>query len=272
MSTDFGKFAEQMVYYLCSRCVLHVEHHQAQDKHSGRHSHNGEILEHLSSRPPTAAGIITAYRYWQSQRPPADIQAGIAAALVQRQLPANLTAVESAVNLIIQHQTDTWIRHGAEFTTEIQYDPESVWPNPDSRHPIGTAVVENPQHSWFAVDLDSHPFQAFEEHTVENLLGPPWCYTVGLLPYRVFLKRRGQLYHPPDRDHYYAESVAPAREWLFLYRDLDQHAQDPEQQQQAQQRLLRSGLATIHYNDYRWFAQMFRHLTNTARVQNSRLR
>ena len=272
MSTDFGKFAEQMVYYLCSRCVLHVKHHTAQPKAGGRHSHNGEILAHLGNRLPTAAGIIAAYRHWQSCRPPTNIQAALAAALVQRQLPDNLTAVESAVLRIMQYQGDTWIRHGAEFPTEIHYDPESVWPNPNSRHQIGTAVLEHPQHNWFAVDLDSHPFQAFEEHPVENLMGPPWVYTVGLLPYTVFVKRRGQLQHPNDRDHYYAQTVAPASEWLFLYRDLDEHAQDAKQQQQAQQRLIHSGLATMHYADYQWFTQMLRHLTNLARVQNSRLR
>jgi hypothetical protein len=95
---------------------------------------------------------------------------------------------------------------------------------------------------------------------------------VGLLPYTVFVKRRGQLHHPKDRDHYYAQTVAPASEWLFLYRDLDEHAQDAKQQQQAQQRLINSGLATIHYTDYQWFTHMHRHLTNLARVQNSRLR
>lgn len=272
MSTDFGKFAEQMVHYLCSRCVLHVAHHTAQDKAGGRHSHNGEILQYLSNRAPTAAGIISAYRHWQSVHPPRNIQAGLAAALATRELPKDLTTVESTVLRIMQYQGDTWIRHGAEFTEHIEYLADQPWPNRYSRHQIGKAVLTKPGEGWFAVDLDSPPFQAFTEHPVENLMGPPWVYTVGLLPYTVFTKRRGQLQHPDDRDHYYAQVQAPASEWLFLYRDLDKHAQDAKQQQQAQQRLIHSGLACIHYDDYRWFAQMQRHLSNLARVHSSRLR
>lgn len=272
MNTDFGKFAEQLLYYLCSRCVITVPYHPINKKNDGGHNHNGEILKYLGNRPPSSAGIITAYRYWRSCRPPQNIEAGMAAALATRTLPGTLTPTECAVNLIMQHSTDTWLRHGAEHPQHTYYHSDQPWPDLQSRHSVGSAVMDDPAAGWFAVDLDNHPFQAFVEHPVENHLGPPWSYTVGLLPYREFQRRRGELMHPADRDHLYARAQVPAQCWVFLYRDLDQHAQEPQLQQQAQSRLLTSTVPSIHYDDYVWLTRALRHLNNLARVRPSRLR
>lgn len=261
-------FLQQFVHYMCSRCEGTPPHHREQNKIGGRHSHNGEILDLLDPVPPTSDRILAAFREWQKHDPPANIQAQLAQAYNRggRVLPA--TAEERAVKIILDNYTDTWIRHGEEQPGTLSRN--APFPDPHSRIVVGSMVNDHREQNWFAVDLDSTPFQAFEEHTVELTSGYPWTYTVGLLPRQTFLRLRGELHHPHDRDHLYARCNIPAKHWVFLYRAFDAYTLDRESQEGQRQVLWNSGVPAIHITEYRLLTQLVRHLTHYSSLPYSR--
>lgn len=265
-----NQFLEQFVYYLCSRCVILVPHHQPQPKGTdGRHSHNGEILDLLEPHLPSSDRILSAYRTWQDCDPPADIQAQMAAAYNRGARTTPVNNQERAVKILLDNIADTWIRHGLEHPHP--YNRRAAFPDPDSRYWIGNQVRQHREQGWYAVDLDTVPFCAFREHPVEQTSGLPWTYTVGLLPYARFRAYSGKLTHPQDRDHLYARSSIPAREWLFLYRDLDQHTLDLETQTQLRTQMLESGVPALHNTTADLLIQLYRHLRQYSMIHPSRV-
>lgn len=268
--SQFEQFLDQFIHYMCSRCVLFIPHHTAQDKDGGKHSHNGEIFKYLGNAPPTSDTILSAYHTWQSHRPPSNIQRELANSYNSRRRTVPRTSVERATRIILDNINDTWIRHGAEQPEHTMYSLRSSFPNHQSRIQVGTQVLEDPASGWFAVDFDRTPFSVFEEHPVENQLGPVWVYTVGLIPLRRFSEYAGQLHHPHDRDHYYAQVNIPGRYWVFLYRDFDEYAQDLNQQEHSRQQMLSSDVPAIHYNEYTKLIQLYRHLMNHSETAHCR--
>lgn len=267
------KFLETFVHYCCSRCIHLVPGHRAQRKRPGNHAHNGEFLRMIHDIQPSSDGFLAAYHAWRDlpERGP-DEYAGLKGecrALLAEHMrnPTNTQprdAEERAVRILLDHWDNSYIRHGPEHLWATDYNTKTRFPTLISRHDIGVAV-RAPNSEWFAVDLDAHPFRAFEEHPVENTQGPPWVYTVGLLPERIFQRFSGELYHPADRDHWYAAVNVPAKYWVFLYRDLDEHALHREEHEQNRHHLKTSGVPRIHYDDYLLLVQAYTHWRNYSR-------
>ena len=253
---------------MCSRCVITVPHHHLQDKSGGRHSHNGEILDLLAPVAPTGARLLSAYREWQRHRPPKNIQQEIAQAYNRPSQATPETAEERALLRIMDSTDDVWIRHGQEHPGPVS--PSAAFPDPQTRYTVGQAVLSDPSAGWYAVDLDSTPWGAFTEHSVELTSGLPWTYTVGLLPYSIFRELGGELQHPEDRDHLYARSSIAAGNWVFLYRDFDQYTVEPLTQAVTRAQLLRSGVPAIHYRTYSVLIQLYRRLREYSTVHPSR--
>jgi hypothetical protein len=186
------------------------------------------------------------------------------------QHPGKITAqtpIERAINLILCSADDVWLRHGAEQPEHTTYDTRQPWPELRTRISVG-AAMQDPRTGWFAVDLDRYPFRGFAEHPVETVSGYPWSYIVGLLPVRRFRNRGGSLWQPSDRDHYYARGTVTAGEWLFLWREFDEHTQDLHTQEHARARLWDSGAAQISWEELQQFTHAWHHLQNLAAVQN----
>lgn len=270
MHNPLYQFSRQLIHYICSRCELNIPGHTPQTvpEGSGQHSHNGEFLRCLDSRPITGAGIIAAYRLWLNTEDRVNRQRSLARALQHPGRIVPVTPQERAISMIVGYTADSWIRHGAEVPEHTDYTPSTAWPTAHSRARVGTAVLQHQDHTWYAVDLDRPPFRGFDQHPVEQFSGQPWSYTVGLLPVSRFRRQGGVLYHPPDRDHYYARSAAPADQWLFLYRDFDENTQEPEAQQAARQRLHRSDVPQLHWQEYTEFAHLWHHLQTLNTVLN----
>lgn len=279
-STDFLLFLEQFIHYMCSRCIINVPGHSIQDKTGGRHSHNGEILDLLDTVEPNSDRVLAAFHTWQNHSNPVNIQSSLASAYNKQIRSVPRSPVEWAAKSIMDNWNHSWLRHGLEQTELAVYNRRLPWPAPETRIPVGQAVLTAPEHNWFAVDLDRMPFQAFEEHPVEIHSGYSWCYTVGLLPMPWFNRYHGELYHPKDRDHWYARVSVPARYWVYLYRDFDQHTQEPQHQHQARDLMHSSGVPAIHITEYHRLVQLYRHLLNhhstasclKGSAQKSRLR
>ena len=261
-------FLEQFVHYMCSRCITNIPHHTIQDKTGGRHSHNGEILDLLAPVPPTSDRILAAYHVWQAHTIPSNLQADLARAYNTAGRTVARTAPERALRTIIDNISDVWIRHGQEQAGA--FAPRLPFPDPESRIAIGTMVNDCRDQGWFAIDLDSTPFAAFEQHPVELTSGYPWTYTVGLLPMTTFQRYRGTLHHPADRDHLYARCNIPAKHWVFLYRDFDDCILDAPVQLEMRNCLLNSGAPVIHIDEYRRLIQLYRHLREYTAVPYSR--
>ena len=208
--------------------------------------------------PPSSDRLLAAYQAWLNlpdlTASPYDGVKGecrqrLAQAMRMPGRPEPQDAEQRAMRILLDHEADTYVRHGPEETRLVDYHPERDFPPLDSRYNIGSAV-QAPNSTWYAVDLDRQPFRAFVEHEVELGLGPPWVYTVGLVPLRIFARYTGELYHPADRDHYYASSRIPTRHWVFLYRDPDEHSEDPDAVRKTQQTMKRQGVPRIHWDDY----------------------
>ena len=267
-----------MLHYQCSRCYTLIPGHRAQPKGvSGKHSHNGEFLDMIQGVAPTSDAFLAAYHAWRDlpERGP-NAHAGVkgecktllAKAMRNPQDTVPRDAEESAARILIDHWQETYVRHGGENLAVIDYDPFEAFPPLSSRYHIGEAV-RAPNSTWFAVDLDRHPFRAFEEHPVELELGPPWVYIVGLTPERIFRKYNLELWHPPDRDHYYASGGIPAKHWVFMYREPDVHCENPDAVQHSIHRLKRSGVPRIHYDDYRTLHTVMHNWHNIYRIRKS---
>jgi hypothetical protein len=106
---------------------------------------------------------------------------------------------------------------------------------------------------------------------VENNLGPAWVYTVGLIPLQVFMRYKGELYHPQDRDHYYAQVTCPSRYWVFLYKDFDESAIDLQDQQASRDQMHHSNVPAIHITEYQKLIQLYRHLKNHSESAQCRV-
>lgn len=262
------QFLQQFVHYMCSRCIVSVPYHTLQDKTGGRHSHNGEILDLLAPVPPTSNRILAAYREWCRHNTPVNIQHNLAHAYnnAGRIVPA--TPKERAVKLILDNYNDTWIRHGEEQPGVLA--AQAPFPDPASRWIVGCMINDHRDKNWFAVDLDSTPFAAFDEHTVELTSGFAWTYTVGCIASTTFFKYRGVLHHSKDRDHLYAVCNIPAKHWVFLYRDFDEHTQDLQQQTTQREILLNSNIPSIHIDEYRLLIQLYKHLKHYTSLPYSR--
>lgn len=261
-------FLEQFVHYMCSRCITNIPHHTIQDKTGGRHSHNGEILDLLAQVQPTSDRILAAYHQWQTHTIPRNLQTELARAYNTAGRTVARTSKERAVKLIIDNITDVWIRHGQEQAGA--FAPRLPFPDPESRIPIGSMITTHKEDNWFAVDLDSTPFAAFEQHPVELTSGYPWTYTVGLLPMKTFQQYRGTLHHPRDRDHLYARCNIPAKHWVFLYRDFDDYILDAPTQKEMRNTLLNCGVPALHIQEYHRLIQLHRHLREYTTMPYSR--
>lgn len=252
------KFLEHLLHYQCSRCYTLIPGHRAQPKDGGRHSHNGEFLRLIQGIAPTSDALLGAYHAWrdlpEKGRNSTDGIKGecrqtLAQAMRRPQSQEPRDAEESAMRLIVDHWQDTYIRHGGENLRFIDYTPTEPFPPMKSRYWVGEAVMA-PNSEWFAVDLDANRFRAFVEHPVENQLGPPWVYIAGFTPMRIFRRYNGELWHPPDRDHYYARCQIPTKHWVFVYREPDEYAENPDAVNHSIQLLKRSGVPRIHWDDY----------------------
>lgn len=261
MQTRFTAFLEQFIYYCCSRCVLGVQGHPIQrNKGDGRHAHNGEILPHLAGVEPTADRIIAAYQRWCAVNK-IHCEEKIARAYTQGQPSATDDPTMAAVRMIFEYEHSTWLRHGLELPNQHRYGSGEPFPPMNSRHRVG---IGGHSEYLYAVDTDRWPFRAFDEHPVENCMGPPWVYTTGVLPLERF---SGSLRQLADRDHYYAYGTELEDRWLYLYRELDEHAQDPLDQNRARDALLASNLPRIHWEEYSRLETLIRHLRNLANAE-----
>lgn len=261
-------FLQQFVHYMCSRCIIDVPHHTQQSKTGGRHSHNGEILDLLEPHVPDSNRILAAYREWQTHPTPSNIQQHMAHAYNRGQRVYPRSNTERAVKLILDNINDVWLRHGPETSDPIL--PRAGFPELQNRWQAGDLVLHQAAQHWFAVDLDSTPFAAFSEHTVELTSGLPWTYTVGLLPYRRFTSAGGVLHHPKDRDHLYAQGQVPARHWVFITREFDEYTQNLQQLQSQRQQLLESNIPHINNQEYNCLIQLYRHLQHYTTVRFTR--
>jgi hypothetical protein len=246
---------------MCSRCVIGADHHNPQDTTdgSGRHSHNGEILQYLRGAAPGAERILTAYAEYLRHDPPKDIQAQLAHGynnpVRAKRLPQTPVAV--AARRLMDHRNETWIRHGLEQTAHADYQLGTLFPPPDSRYDIGDQA-RGPKRSLqrYAVDQDRFPFVDCSEHRLDWDSGAPWAFTAGYVPLSVFEQHSGTLYKPADRDHLYARADILAEQWTYVIWEYGHRVDRIQQQTRAREQLLHSTLPVIHIRSVRKLSQL----------------
>lgn len=266
----FDEFLQVFTWYLCSRCTRGAPHHDPQDTSdgTGRHAHNGEILQYLGDEPVTADRIFAAYNLYNSYAEPRNIQRP----LIKRYknpaanaVPDTATAV--AVQRIIEHRHSTWIRHGAELPEVTVYDTDKVFPEPHTRHTVGEQVTQNPNLERYAVDLERFPFQTCSKHELDHHSGAPWFYTAGYIAVPRFGTLGGSLHRSRDRDHLYAHSSIAQSQWIWIFRNTDIRAVEPAVQREQQSRIRAAGLPWIHERTVLALHKLLNHLDNYAEAQ-----
>jgi hypothetical protein len=258
------KFLEHLLHYQCARCYPHIPRHPTQDKTGGRHSHNGEFWRMTQGIAPSSDALLAAYQAWLNRPDLTERSTDGVKGECRQQLAAAMRrpgriepqdAEQRALRILVDHWDSTYIRHGPESLRQVDYDPNQPFPPLASRYYVGEAVMA-PNSQWYAVDLDRPPFRVFEEHVVELSLGPPWVYIAGFTPVKIFHRGGGELFHPQDRDHYYARSQVLTRHWVFLYREPDDSCEQPDAVWESIHRLKRSGVPRIHHDDYNFLVRV----------------
>lgn len=245
----FTAFLDLFTHYLCSRCEGCPPYHTEQDNTdgSGKHSHNGEILDHWRGAPPTGQRLLTAYGVYSSYSRPSNIQAAIARAYNRpnpRGLPDQPWARAAA--RLLDNPHDAYLRHGIELPEFATYTATELFPPPDTRHTIGEqAMGPNRSLNRYAVDMDTPPFTACTAHRGDRETQQPWADVAGYISIRDFRTAGGTLHRARDRDHLYAHSEIPTNAWLFVYRDIPDTA-DRDTRLTALNHLRSSGVAHIH--------------------------
>jgi hypothetical protein len=140
------------------------------------------------------------------------------------------------------NRDDIFIRHGLEETSKQQWQPESIYPPENSfeilrierevEEEYGRGAME-----MYPIEHDRLPFCRHPEsisirqsafcshHDTMTSWGEitPWGQIKGFIPLKEFRKHDSSIVHTEKRDHLYAVSQIPARDWIFTY----QHAAMP---------------------------------------------
>lgn len=257
---SYSRFLQLFVYYMCSRCEVAAPDHERQpDDGSGRHAHNGEMLQLLQPHPPNLDRISSAYIGYRSVD---DGPATLRAIANGYNRPANPQHIERKLTelgeahtytalLRIESNPGVWLRHGLEHVQHADYCNGAEFPPHISRYNVGemTSAAEY-ANGYFAIDTDTPPFTGCSVHWVDDHCGMPWSYVAGYIPLNTFLKLNGSLYNSTDRDHYYAQTQKPipAEQWTYIYNDIPKQAIQRKSQQAALDQLLNSTLPRIQHS------------------------
>lgn len=238
MEQQFQEFADLFVHYLCSRCISLAGDETAQpiSPGSGLHSHNGEMLKLIKPTNPISARIISAFTVYTQHKQKQNLQSVLARAYnkpIESRQWVRAPVVRAAVALI-NSRNDTWLKHGIEHMDRIDYNHMSPFPPPDTRYEIGEQTSGKLRRlNRYAVDQDRFPFQYCADHILDRQEGCPWSAIAAFIPVGHFVKYRGQLYIPNDRDHLYAHSNIPLTAWTHIIWEEDKYT---EYQQQLKSR------------------------------------
>lgn len=250
MQSDFEDFLDLFIHYMCSRCRIGAGTETPQDTTdgSGRHAHNGEILAWIKPVEPNSLRILSAYAAYCHAGRTRQLQYIFANAYNRPSLKTLRHTPETvAAQRILDHKSETWIRHGIERPKYMDYtNPQLMYPPKDTRYDIGDSVRKHTDENRYAIDLDRWPFTTCSEHKLDQQTGAPWAFTAGYLPISVFKKLQGTLHTAADRDHLYASSNIPAIEFTYIIWDFGTRVNQLHEQRAAQEQLLHNGLPTIH--------------------------
>jgi hypothetical protein len=245
----FTAFLNLFTHYMCSRCEGCPPYHTEQDNTdgSGRHSHNGEILNHWQGAAPTGLRILSAYRYYSSIPHPSNIQRGLAKAY---NTPNNRGISKQPYAVAAQRLLDApdlmYLRHGIEQPSLADYKPDATFPPEHSRHHIGEyGLGRGRELQRYAVDMDTPPFVTCTAHRGDRETHQPWADVAGYISIRDFRRLGGTLHKPRDRDHLYAHGSIAAQHWTYIYRDIPS-TEDRADRLQALTQLRNSGLPALH--------------------------
>ena len=245
----FQAFLNLFTHYMCSRCEGCPPYHTEQDNTdgSGRHSHNGEILQYWRGAPPTSQRILTAYSAYSKYSKPSNIQPAIARAYNSPN-PRGLSTQPYAIaaQRLLDQPHNAYLRHGIELPEHADYNHGKLFPPSHSRHTIGEQTQgANRQHNRYAVDMDTPPFTTCTVHRGDRETQQPWADVAGYISIINFRKLGGVLINPTDRDHLYAQGNIAAEHWLYIYRDIPD-TPDAHTRRAALTQLQNSGLAHMH--------------------------
>lgn len=189
---------------------------------SGRHAHNGEILQYLKPHMPTGSRLVHAYHAYATHAEPKNIQQALAAAY-DNPVPAVTDQAQlTAMMRFVDHRHQTWIRHGIELPERADYTSHTVYPDPWTRHDIGAQVQgENRSLNRYAVDLERWPFVTCSNHRLDRETHAPWYSIAGYMDVVTFQSLSGVFHHSEDRDHVYCSSNTPTQAWTFVLRKID---------------------------------------------------
>lgn len=280
MQHNFDEFLDLFLHYMCSRCVYLAGDETAQPvpRGSGRHSHNGEILDHLRWAEPTSDRLISAYAVYLAAPQARDLAVSFAQAYNRPAKPSRLPQSPElmAVRRILDHREETWIRHGIEHPHTVDFEllaeHNTLFPPPDSRYEVGDQTTGRKRSlNRYAVDLDRLPFTGCSEHRVDWDTGAPWAYTAAYTPASVYAGYRGVFYTSPDRDHLYADRCIPVHEWIHVLWDIPART-DSRHMQRNQQQIRSSTLPHIHIRTLRRLCQLINTLTAYSSVGSAILR
>lgn len=189
---------------------------------SGRHAHNGEILQYLQPAAPTGSRLIHAYHAYAKHTEPKNIQHELASAY-NNPLPATADHAQLvALQRFVDQHNSAWIRHGIELPERADYSSNTVYPDPSTRHDIGEQVQgKNRSLNRYAVDLERWPFVTCSNHRLDRETHAPWYSIAGYISVQDFAKLLGEIHHSEDRDHLYCSSNIPTHAWTFVIRTPD---------------------------------------------------
>lgn len=244
---DFNHFVHLFTHYLCSRCRHDQLHPHQPDLGRGLHGHNGEIYQWLLPVAPNSRRILSA-ALAVSNRAPVNLQETISraynspvnTAVLRERIPAPWRV---AVERLIDYRSSVWIKHGIELPCADAYQCGAAYPPSSTRQFVGHMVTELGDHGYYAVELDTVPFEVCADHDAR--FGSPWAYVAGYIPVQRLHQLSGSLHRPPDRDHLYAVGDIAADEWTFVYRPFGAVVEDVTSQRSALNGLLSSGLPVV---------------------------
>lgn len=255
-------------YYLCPRCTQSAGTEQPQivPEGSGRHAHNGEILQYLAATPPSSTRILSAYAVYLAAGRRQDLQKNIAQAYNNPQPYESHNSETLAVRNLIDYRHSVWLRHGVEtFENARINSPGELYPPLHTRHTVGEAVSLQNQHlGRYAVDTDRFPFVQCSLHGKNSNWQQTWDTTAAYLPIELY---NHSLHHPKDRDHYYAVAQVPAKRWTHILWDIPHNLTERNSAKHYRQQLQQLKLPAVHYNTVQRLNTVLTHLDIHAQLR-----